>query len=177
MKIDCFGSYGHTREIVVETKAEELDISFDDFQFSAPVNVKCLCNGEGELVRISAVVRTTLRVACSRCLVEYDEQIEGDFDLVVRKLKDGEVVRDSEATTDDDDDPQLVVVDSATNEVEIGSFVHDALILALPIKPLCSEDCRGLCSVCGVNLNESRCDCYDKNVDGRWKGLDNLFKK
>jgi len=61
--------------------------------------------------------------------------------------------------------------------LDIGKAVNDNIILNLPMKHLCSDQCKGLCSKCGVNLNEVQCDCVDDTIDPRLEGLNNFFKK
>jgi len=57
------------------------------------------------------------------------------------------------------------------NILDLGEDVRQYLILAVPQKLLCSDDCRGLCPQCGVNRNRVRCNCSTKEIDPRWEGL------
>jgi len=59
---------------------------------------------------------------------------------------------------------------------DLTDMVRQELLLALPMKPLCSEECKGLCPRCGVNLNIETCDCRVKGMDSRWEGLKDLKK-
>ncbi len=61
----------------------------------------------------------------------------------------------------------------APDEVDLAPLVHDAIFLELPLAPLCREDCQGLCPYCGIDRNESTCDCRAP-VDPRWATLDGL---
>ena len=54
--------------------------------------------------------------------------------------------------------------------------VHESVLLELPIRFLCREDCKGLCSVCGADLNEKDCGCPEKEPDPRWQGLKKLLR-
>jgi uncharacterized protein len=56
-------------------------------------------------------------------------------------------------------------------DMDLGPMLVDALTLALPLRPLCREDCRGLCATCGTNLNEGECDCTQETLDPRWAPL------
>ena len=67
------------------------------------------------------------------------------------------------------------MADPSSSFFEIGDLVREAVILALPLKPLCSGDCKGLCPVCGADLNRSQCDCVREKTDwctGRFRLLD-----
>ena len=59
-------------------------------------------------------------------------------------------------------------------ELDLCEAVQEQVIMALPVRPLCREDCRGLCPVCGADLNEESCTCAEKTVDPRWKALSEL---
>ena len=67
--------------------------------------------------------------------------------------------------------------DSACAHFEIDGLVREAVLLSLPLKPLCSEGCPGLCPICGVDLNKSHCECKRENTDPRWDQLKSLLKK
>ncbi|MDF2674142.1 MAG: hypothetical protein K0R09_2410, partial [Clostridiales bacterium] len=62
------------------------------------------------------------------------------------------------------------------NSIDLKDMVMDNIILSMPIKFLCSPECRGLCPVCGKNLNKYQCNCNKNNVDPRLAVLKDLFK-
>jgi uncharacterized protein len=76
----------------------------------------------------------------------------------------------------DSDDEDFVVLPKTTQEYEIDQRIREAIILELPLKPLCSETCLGLCPMCGTNLNESECECTPDKTDERWESLRQLFE-
>jgi len=94
---------------------------------------------------------------CSRCLRELRARFEFKGDEVYRPKSDiweeGYEIKDS--------------------KVDLELMVRDAVALNLPQKPLCKEDCAGLCSRCGADLNEGLCDCPEE-IDQRWSALDDL---
>jgi len=55
--------------------------------------------------------------------------------------------------------------------VSFAASVRESLILAVPMKPLCEDDCQGLCQRCGTNLNRASCECPTEPVDPRWNDL------
>jgi uncharacterized protein len=69
------------------------------------------------------------------------------------------------------DDEEYVYFQGSDFRVDITEPIRQVLILAVPLKPLCAETCRGLCASCGANLNETGCDCKRDNTDPRWEGL------
>ncbi len=62
------------------------------------------------------------------------------------------------------------------NVIDLGQLMQEQCYLAVPMKPLCREDCRGLCSECGTNLNSGSCECRQTWVDPRLAVLDQLRK-
>jgi len=115
------------------------------------------------------MVTADIRVQCSRCAREVDLELEGVTDFIIRtqSVEDGE----RNGASDDED---YVYAQGKGDTADVTDLVRQALTLALPMKPLCSEDCKGLCPVCRVNLNERTCSCARKQPDPRWDGLRNL---
>ncbi len=115
-------------------------------------------------------VSATVRVQCSRCAREIELTLDGVTDFIIR-TQPADDADDSGAADDED----YVYAHSMTDTADVTDLVRQALTLALPMKPLCSDDCRGLCPVCRVNLNERSCSCARQQSDPRWDGLRNLL--
>jgi uncharacterized protein len=106
---------------------------------------------------------------CARCLGEFASELSGSTDFVVCSYAQAE---NAENTPDDED---RVYFKGTELKVDVSEPVRQALLLAVPLKPLCSEDCKGLCAMCGVNLNHETCACKREQTDPRWEGLKGLF--
>jgi DUF177 domain-containing protein len=107
---------------------------------------------------------------CSRCLAEFPFEQKGDFHLVVMKrprAPEGE--RELAA-----DDLDVVWYDEPV--VLLAPLLEEQIQIALPMKPLCREDCAGLCPVCGRDRNQGACDCAAQMRDPRWDALRALKK-
>jgi uncharacterized protein len=104
-------------------------------------------------------VEAPWRGECRRC----GGEVEGRVVASVRE-------RFVEADRSEDDEEAYSFTDDA---VDLEAMARDAVLLELPLAPLCSEDCRGLCPECGTNWNVSTCDC-PRGVDPRWSALDQL---
>ncbi len=123
-------------------------------------------------IRLQGKLDTSLEVACARCLEPVVHQVSRSFDLLYRPLG-------TDAGRD-----ELSVTDA---EAEIGYYQGEALLLedalreqvllAVPLKTICREDCKGLCPHCGKNLNESACSCAAPVQDPRWSGLKEIRDK
>jgi uncharacterized protein len=107
----------------------------------------------GEEYLLTAQLRGSLEAACGRCLEP--ARIDIDAPLVLTYVPADE---DDEELADDAD-----VVGFAGNEIDLSDEVRDEFLLAIPLKPLCSEACRGLCPVCGGNRNAVPCTCEADN--------------
>ncbi len=109
-------------------------------------------------------VQTLGHFECDRCLEEFEAKLE-DVGRVMFS-NDGELVQGS---TD-----EIHVFDPQAREIDITEDVRDLLLLAIPAKFVCREDCQGLCPRCGVNLNLETCRCVARAVDSRWQALQKL---
>jgi uncharacterized protein len=125
-----------------------------------------------EDIRLKGKLDTSLEVVCARCLEPVEYKVDRSFDLLYRPLGT------------DAGHEELSITDA---EAEIGYYqgesllLEDALreqvLLAVPLKTLCREDCKGLCPHCGKNLNESQCSCAEQMEDPRWAALKEIRSK
>jgi len=131
---------------------------------------------EGEVARIEkgflldASLAYGGRLECSRCLAAYPFETREDFSLVLKKRKavGGEEVslRSEDLNESFYDEPVISVVPIAEERIQ----------MAVPMKPLCREDCRGLCPRCGQDWNAADCECAVESADPRWEPLKQLKK-
>jgi uncharacterized protein len=120
----------------------------------------------GEEYLLTANIRGALDTACGRCLEP--ARVAVDAPMTVTFVPADE---DDEAVGDDAD-----VVGFGGNEIDLSDEVRDEILLAIPLKPLCSEGCQGLCSVCGGNRNVTPCTCEadQKRAASQFASLGNL---
>jgi uncharacterized protein len=109
-------------------------------------------SGESYLLR--GDLRGQLITACSRCL----EPAAVDLDIPV--IVSYEETDDEEAEAADDEDGD--VRKFSGGEIDLAPELRDEIMLAMPIGPLCRQDCAGICAVCGGNRNVTPCDCEEK---------------
>ena len=179
MKIDLFGTIDENDHISVECDPHEIDIAFDDVytRVDGPIKVDCHLHRSGELVYVEGKVKAVLEMDCSRCVEPFLHDFEEKFSFVVRRLKIGETVPDGSDEGEELDEENLIYLPHDENSMDITELVRDAAILSVPLKPVCSESCKGLCPVCGHNLNTGDCGCSEKRTDPRWQSLSGLFDK
>ncbi len=129
---------------------------------------------EGKIIAIISV-SGSVTVPCSRCLEPAGVAIKGDLRYLFSLDKKEE--KEAEPGCEADGDEDLIILDSWEDEIDLGPLVWEVMITLLPAAYLCSEDCRGLCPKCGVNLNSSSCTCADEEGDPRFEVLKSLVQK
>ena len=128
----------------------------DTYLFETPISWDVEISNTGDGLYMSGKARAAAVTACARCL----EDVHVDFDSDIEEyFLFGERVGDAE---DDDDDCPVLGEDRM---IDMEPIAIAALVLDMPLLPLCSDDCLGLCSHCGANLNEGPCECDADDVD------------
>jgi uncharacterized protein len=141
----------------------------DTFRIVAPVSLAFDIHKDKQQFRLAGSVKTTLELPCSRCLEPFTWPVDAAFDLRYQPhaLNTGEGEREIE-----EDDLSTAFYDN--DEIDLGQLMREQFYLTLPMKPLCSDACHGLCPVCGTNLNREKCDCKREFDDPRFAALKNL---
>jgi DUF177 domain-containing protein len=152
-------------------KPDQLGTS-DDFRLAAAVSLGFDIFKDQEQFRVVGDVRTVLELPCSRCLEPFTLPVEQSFDL--RYQPKSKNAGEGEREIEEDD---LATAFYANDAIDLGDLMREQLYLALPMKPLCREDCHGLCPQCGANLNTSSCTCTRGWDDPRLAALKALKKE
>jgi uncharacterized protein len=100
-------------------------------------------------------------MVCDRCGKEYDQVLKSEHKMVY-------LLR---GTEEENESVDVVYLNADADKINIKDDVRDYALLAIPMKKLCSEDCKGLCYKCGKNLNEGVCECKENEIDDKWKPL------
>lgn len=143
----------------------------DSFRVVAPVSLAFDIRKDKQQFQLSGRVQTTLELPCSRCLEPFTSPVDATFDL--RYLPQALNTGDDEREIQEDDFSTAFYED---DEIELGQLMREQFLLSLPMKPLCSEACHGLCPVCGTNLNRGSCDCKRTWDDPRFAALREIRK-
>jgi len=134
----------------------------DAFAIVAPVELTLDVLKDKAMFRLQGRVRTTLQMPCSRCLEPFTMPVDSAFD--VRYLPASAMTPEDERELADDDLDTSYYRD---DRIDLSELLREQFYLALPMKPLCEETCRGLCSRCGANLNQGTCGCAVDWTDPR----------
>jgi uncharacterized protein len=119
--------------------------------------------------RLAGRVAGEIALTCSRCVEPFTLPVATDFDL--RYVPGDENIGEGEREVQEDD---LTTAFYADDQIDLGQLITEQLHLALPMKPLCSDGCKGLCPHCGTNLNTGSCSCSQSWEDPRLAALKNL---
>jgi uncharacterized protein len=138
----------------------------DDFRVIAPVELEAEVRKDAQKVRLVGRVETTLECDCSRCLEPFRIPVNATIDSLLLPASANAGEAEQEIEQED-----LGVSFYRDDEIDLGELIREQFYLALPMKPLCDEACRGLCPVCGINRNRETCTCQSEWVDPRLEGL------
>ncbi|BBO87360.1 YceD family protein [Desulfosarcina ovata] len=126
--------------------------------FSRPLHVRIHAVPTGNAILIEGSLDTCARLICSRCLEPFEFEMETDFSATAVPSHsislDSESREEIELRADDMD-----VIPYTGESIDLGEEIAQQMIMALPFKPICDDNCRGLCNQCGVNLNKETCSC------------------
>src|SRR4051812_28989107 len=135
------------------------------FRVVAPVLLVFDIVKDKQHFQLNGSVATVLELPCSRCLEPFTTAIDSHFDLRYQPhAHPAESGHDAERQIEEDD---LSTAFYDDDQIDLGQLMREQFYLALPMKPLCSDACRGLCPVCGINLNRGTCDCKREWDDPR----------
>ncbi len=158
---------GREAEYRFTQQIEPLELGGDSITFSpAEVDVKMLNSGES--ITGYFKVHTEAQMVCSRCLEPFSEPVDIEFSVTYQYTAS---LEESEPEGDED------VVFYEGDLIDVSDDVRQQVVLALPMKPICTPDCKGMCASCGKNLNNEACDCVKEDVDVRLAVLKDLLKK
>jgi len=144
--------------------------SDESFRVAAPVSLALDIRKDKQTFHLTGRVQTTLELPCSRCLEPFTRPVDAAFDLRYQPQTANTGADEREIAEDD-----LSTAFYENEEIDLGQMMREQFLL--PMKPLCSEECRGLCPVCGTNLNRGACDCRRGWDDPRFDALRELRTK
>ena len=142
--------------------------SVREYRVDGPIAVNLSYYRAGTDLFFSGRLKAQTVATCARCAEEFKESNDRPFRLVMAPKSIG-METDAGLRADD---LEFSLYDG--DEIDMEPLVREQLLLALPTRPLCREDCRGLCPHCGINLNRAQCECRDSQPDPRFAVLRSL---
>lgn len=148
---------------------EKLDVFGVDYRLASPIRLQGRVSRTGRSYLMKARASFVCITNCARCLTDVDLPVEYDIEAYLMR-----------GSYDEDDYEDSDVFDIGTGEVDLISIIESTVGLNMPQRTLCSEDCKGICSGCGVDLNTTDCKCEDSidvdDIDPRFAKLKELLK-
>ena len=153
---------------------EEVEFSFDTFESKdgtftilekSPISLK-IANQEYAVILISGEVDLTVALPCGRCLEDVPTSIH--FDIEKKLIISGDTLVDEDMEQTD----YLIGF-----EMDVDNLVYTEILVNWPMKVLCKDDCKGICRVCGMNLNKGTCSCQRTELDPRMAAIQDIFNK
>ncbi|RKP55410.1 DUF177 domain-containing protein [Cohnella endophytica] len=140
-----------------------------EFKLLTPVEYDLVAQAANDRILVSGQLSCDVRMQCSRCLDQIEENVRVPFEEQFRIIDEDE---EAEAQMSEDDD----AVPVSEERIDLVPFLAEEFVVQLPYAPLCKEDCKGLCPECGSNLNEQSCGCNTEKIDPRMAALQDWFK-
>ncbi|HEX3027216.1 MAG TPA: DUF177 domain-containing protein [Clostridia bacterium] len=156
-----FAGEGPELEINYTIDLSSLEIAPGKYPFKEPVSVRGRVRNKADVVELRAEAVFDFFTHCDRCCREITEHLTVPLNYVLA----------TSAQSEDSDD--IIVVEN--EKLDLDELAVSNIILSLPMKHLCKEDCKGLCPVCGKNLNDGPCGCGGE-IDPRLAALKDLFE-
>ncbi len=148
--------------IRLNTETDFSDLEFHGTKpFIKPVEIEAFVHNRAGIVLLEMTVRFEYQYLCDRCMTAAKQAFEKHYTHIL-------VLQLSPESGDD-------YIEAPEYRIELDDIVRDDILLDLPSKFLCKENCKGLCSVCGKNLNEGTCGCSQKENDPRLAVLQQLL--
>jgi uncharacterized protein len=156
------------KEPIGSTRIYQLEVDFIGPQpladrASGPIHM--LRTHHGILVRAPVDVESTF--TCVRCLVEFSGALNLPIEEEFFPTVDPNTGRDRPAPEEVEEDSLI----DANHTLDLTGVINGYIFTAMPMKPLCYHDCKGLCQICGTNQNKQNCDCPTQAPDTRWRAL------
>jgi uncharacterized protein len=162
MKIQVGGLSEGIHEYEFEVAPEELNLGES---FSGSVLVKASLDKSVHQIALQAAISSTGHFACDRCVREFDLPIKTSYRMfyVMEGSEEGAI-----------DPTEMQVIPHGVSTINLSDDVRQTVVIGIPLKLLCTPDCRGLCPECGRDRNAQQCSCSSTIVDSRWEGLEQL---
>lgn len=164
MKIDLIGLKEGKNRIHLEEASAALNLP-GDIVPQAPVRIDGDLMKQSNQLILKVDVSFSLETECSRCLEPFQHSLLTPLERYYH-IGGGETVPEEEGG--------LINIPENQQHIDLTQTVRETIMLNIPIKPLCQEDCKGLCPRCGANLNTNACQCMTRQTDSRWAALKSL---
>jgi uncharacterized protein len=146
----------------------------EDTHFIGPARGELTATNTGRMLLLTGHVRAETEVACSRCLKPMRMTVE-------KKLEEEFATRPAgpqgQVMAIEDDEPLARVIDEDSFDLDLTELLRQNVLVAMPLQPICGEQCRGLCPRCGHDLNDGDCGCHEQEPESPFSVLRELLNR
>ena len=160
--VEILGRPGAHRHVTVTRPLEGVRVNLARLE-DAPIQADLELESVVEGILVTGPVEGRVTCECARCLREFDTELS--VEVCELFAAPGHLEEQEE------------VYRVSGEELDLEPMLRDELALALPLNPLCRDDCKGMCARCGKQLDEGACDCTEDSSDPRWAALDAVRAK
>lgn len=165
---DILAREGKTEELETALETDAFKIRLGEFPITEKSPV-CLCitHNADQVLTVTADCDVVIEIPCARCL----EPVKTPFAL--------HAVREVDMKLSDEEREEMLDDGGYIEgrELDVDALMHNEILFSWPMQVLCSEDCKGICSKCGANLNQTSCDCDTASLDPRMAAISDIFRK
>lgn len=144
----------------------------DGVRFLDPIRFHLRFQRSGRLVEVDGSFEAILEMSCARCLEVYTRPLSEGFTLTFTPQSDEDSPEERQLESDD-----LGLVSYQEERLDLTEPLQDQLLVAVPIRALCHDACRGLCPICGADLNQNPCGCEKKPFNNKFSVLSQIKPK
>ncbi|MET0622625.1 MAG: DUF177 domain-containing protein [Pyrinomonadaceae bacterium] len=153
-------------------RPDDIDLEEEAASVVSDAAVRGVATRKGDEVRLRGEIRTEVELLCDRCAAPERKPLAVEFDTsFIPQAVEAVKAENVELQAED-----LILSAYEGDAVDLDELVREQILLALPSRHLCREDCKGLCQKCGADLNAGDCSCGQGEVDPRWAALADLKK-
>ena len=166
LKMDVTELRDGKTESKLDCSSDSLLLDRDILDLDGDAQVEISIFKRGDEIDVKGSVSFVCYLKCSRCLKRYKEIRTERITIYYRKAAAVPACREVELS-----DVDALTCSYDDNVVDLTSSIRDAVLLFVPLKPLCSPECNGLCSICGQDLSQGKCVCGRETIGARWEAL------
>jgi uncharacterized protein len=150
----------------LKTTVKPQDIGLaSEHEFREPIDLFISINRISNTITVNIHIDTRIDLVCDRCVENFQTEFSNDVKLLF--------TRDSDMMQAEQD--LVFVLEKQQDEIDLTEPLRQTMLLEVPFKRVCQPECKGLCARCGSDLNKTRCECKDEEIDPRWEKLKELL--
>ncbi|HHU32251.1 MAG TPA: DUF177 domain-containing protein [Clostridia bacterium] len=156
---------GQTRDYELTAKLDDIIYGGERLSFDSPIHLQLNLTNIDHVIHVKGKIQADLQLKCARCISLFSYHLETEVHGEFHKEKNTETLNPER---------EDYVYFYSGNTIDLTDMVVENILLDFPMKVVCCEDCKGLCPICGTNLNEYQCNCHENDIDPRLAVLQKL---